>query len=197
MCIFFMSNFFPLRPQLLGKCLGELLTQILLLLINLLVTPTVVRAELSVNYHSSCPADLETLTSVMLEELPNYANRVIHRSQALGSTNSRYVIIAGQPEFQPLELNELQYTPVLPGSSEQVFFTTLERQYLNGRVVEIENYHWLFLTQTANGWGMVMMFSRFGSTSQNRPPSPPRETSKSPIGQAIHTFLRDCDSGFQ
>jgi len=189
-----MSNFFPLLPLLPEKCLGEVLTNLLLVITCLLTTPSFVRAEMSGNHNFSCPADLETLTSVMLEELPNYANRVIHSSQLLESTNSRFTIIAGQPEFQPLELNQLQYTPVLPENFQQVFFTTLERQYLNGRAVEIQNYHWLFLTQTANGWQMVMIFSRFGYTSQNRPPSPPRETSKSPIGQAVQTFLRDCNS---
>ncbi|MBR8826300.1 MAG: hypothetical protein DSM107014_00095 [Gomphosphaeria aponina SAG 52.96 = DSM 107014] len=161
-----------------------------------LATPSLVQAELSANYHSWCPADLEKLTTVMLQELPNYANRVIHSSQSLGSTNSGYVIVAGQPEFKPLKLNELQYTPVLPESSEQVFFTTLERQYLNGKIVEVQNYHWLFLTQTPTGWRMIMIFSRTGSDHQNRPPAPPQETSNGVIGQAIGVWLRDCNSRF-
>ncbi|MEL6786335.1 MAG: hypothetical protein AAFO76_02780, partial [Cyanobacteria bacterium J06607_15] len=75
---------------------------------------------------------------------------------------------------------------------EQVFFTVLERQYINNKIVEIETYHWLFLSQTDSGWRTVMMFSRFGNSDQANPPTPPRETTNGIIGRGVQLWLRDC-----
>ncbi|MGK7877527.1 MAG: hypothetical protein AB4426_30765 [Xenococcaceae cyanobacterium] len=144
-----------------------------------------------------CPADVETLTSLLLQDIPSYANRVIQRARRLNRSVDifGYVIVAGKPEFEPLNLSQSQYTSVFQESPEQIFFTTLERQYFNDKVIETENYHWLFLTQTKSGWRMAMVFSRLGSTSKGRPPSPPRESSNGVIGQAIRLWLRDCRAG--
>jgi hypothetical protein len=147
-----------------------------------------------------CPADVETLTSLLIRDLPSYTNRVIQRSRRLNRTvdSFSYVLVAGKAEFTPLTLGPGQYTSASATDLEppqQVFFTTLERQYQSGKAFEFQLYHWLFLTQTSSGWRVAMMFSRIGSSRQGRPPTPPRESSKGSVGQAVTTWLRDCRAG--
>ncbi len=66
-------------------------------------------------------------------------NRVIQRSRRLDRTtnDSRYVLLAGNPEFEPLTLGPGQYSPKVTTLEEeqpkQVFLTTLERQYIGGK----------------------------------------------------------------
>lgn len=149
----------------------------------------------------SCPADLETLTSLLLRDLPGYANRVIQQTRRVNRTvtSSSYVLLAGRPEFEPLTLGPGEYTPpnagVNPEPPQQLFFTTLERQYLSGKASEIQLYHWLFLSRTSDGWRLAIMFSQIGSSAPNRPPTPPRESSKGIVGQAVSLWLRDCRAG--
>jgi len=106
----------------------------------------------------TCPADVETLTSQLIRDLPSYANRVIQRSRRLNRTVDSF-------------------------------------SYLGGKAIESQHYHWLFLTQTPSGWRLALMFSRIGSSSPGRPPTPPRESSKGVIGQAVTIWLRDCRAG--
>jgi len=150
----------------------------------------------------TCPADVETLTARMLRDLPSYANRVIQRSRRVdrGTTYfPLYVILAGRPEFAPLSIGSGQYN--LPEGSPaveqptQVFITTLERQYSDGKVVEFQNYHWLFLTYTQGSWWLALIYSRLGFYPEVGPPAPPRESSNGIIGQAIRLWLRDCRAG--
>lgn len=155
---------------------------------------------LSTPASSKCPGDVETLTSLMLKDLPSYANRVMQRSRRSVRTpsSSSSVLVAGRPEFEPLTLGPGPYTP--PASAvdlkppQQVFFTTLERQYRGGKASYMQLYHWLFLTQTPEGWRVATMFSRIGSSS-GRPPTPPQESSKGVVGQAVNIWLRDCRAG--
>ncbi len=144
---------------------------------------------------TSCPADLETLTTQLLKDLPNYTNRANAR---LGISNN-YVIIASRPEFKPLPLGPGQRAAVLENSVErndaqQIFFTTLERGYQGGRLVQLQLYHWLFLTQTDSGWRFAMIYSMIGLYPAGYPPSPPKESSDGSIAGAIQTWLRDCRS---
>ncbi|NEQ25417.1 MAG: hypothetical protein F6K28_41395, partial [Microcoleus sp. SIO2G3] len=46
---------------------------------------------------STCPADVNTLTSQLLKDLPSYANRVIQRARRLNRTvdSYSYVLVAG------------------------------------------------------------------------------------------------------
>ncbi len=74
---------------------------------------------------------------------------------------------------------------------QQVFITTLERQYRGNQVVEIPRYHWLFLTKTTEGWRLALIFSRMGSNRPNEPLTPPEESSDSFIAEAIRLWLRD------
>ncbi|NET81986.1 MAG: hypothetical protein F6J94_08545 [Moorea sp. SIO1F2] len=144
---------------------------------------------------------METLTSLLLKDLPSYANRVIQRARRSDSTldNFSYVIVAGKPEFEPLPLKSFQSTTVPnPTDSEalqQIFLTTLERKYFKDKAVELQNYHWLFLTKSSDGWRLVMIFSRIGSVSEGKLPTPPRESTNGVIGQAVKTWLRDCRAG--
>ncbi|MEG4213323.1 hypothetical protein [Microcoleus sp. S13_B4] len=143
---------------------------------------------------SPCPADLETLVDRLLQDLPSYANRVIVRSHFSPNTNTPpgyalpQIILAGRPEFEPLPLN---FEDALPENASQVFITTLERQYRGDKRVEIQQYHWLFLTKTENGWELVKIVSRFGNAADVRPLLR-GEGEKSEIAEAIRLWLRDC-----
>lgn len=150
---------------------------------------------------STCPAHVETLVTEMVRDLPSYANRVSQSSRPLGSRPdlSTYVIVAGRPEFAPLTLGPGEYLPSTPGVTQkepqQVFITTLERQYTAGKAIELQQYHWLFLTQTSSGWQLSMMFSRTGPYQVGQPLTPPQDSSNGVIAQAIRTWLRDCQTG--
>jgi hypothetical protein len=145
---------------------------------------------------------IESVTAYLLRDLPSYANRVSQRSRRLtrrGDTFS-YTIAAGRPEFQPLPLNadatSRDTAKTLSEGVEQVFFTTLERQYTAGKSVELQQFHWLLLTKTSSGWRKVMMFSQLGSFPVTKQPvSPPRESSDGVVAQAVDIWLRDCQAG--
>lgn len=152
------------------------------------------------NIKNSCSEQsLETLTAQLLRDLPNYANRATQRARRLSRRAEvySYMLVAGRPEFKPL--------PLKPGGDdadiyqsegvEQVFFTTLQRQYISKKSVELQDFHRLFLTKTKNGWTLVMMFTQTGVYPKNQPPSPPRDTSNSAVAQGIKAWLRDCEAG--
>lgn len=155
----------------------------------------------------ACPDRLEDLTPLLLRDLPSYANRVTQRSfrASLGAEVNReaiedrpgYVVLAGRPEFEPLSLGPGQYAPTEPseGAVQQLFFTTLERQYIYNRPVNFQHYHWLFLARSDSGWWLVSLFSRIGDRSGAEPPTPPRDASQGAIGQAVRLWLRDCRAG--
>ncbi|MEG4089493.1 hypothetical protein [Microcoleus sp. Pol12B4] len=141
------------------------------------------------------PADLETLVDRLLQDLPSYANRVIVRSHFSPNTNTPpgyalpQIILAGRPEFEPLPLN---FEDALPENAIQVFITTLERHYRGEKPVEIEQYHWLFFTETENGWELVKIVSRYGTVAEVRPFF--GQDSESEIAEAIRLWLRDCQA---
>lgn len=136
-----------------------------------------------------CPQDLNTLGDELLKELPDYANRALHRS----NVKNIYVIVAGKAEYIPLSLNNQEY-PSNKSDQEvqQVFFTTLEREYLNNKVQTRQNYHWLLLGKHQHQWYVVRMFTRLGSTSPGLSSSPPRDSSQGALSQGINNWLRDC-----
>lgn len=154
-----------------------------------------------------CPSDPQVLAAQLLADLPSYANRVSSRNLDL-STNPiqpvTTILVASAPDFTPLDLSQL--FPAGAASDrepdtdlQQVFFTTLERQYWQGRPASLQHYHWLFLAPTQDGWHMALLFSSLGSYpnsgplgSVGRPPTPPQESSDGIIGQAIRLWLRDC-----
>lgn len=145
--------------------------------------------------------DIKTLTNQLLRDLPGYANRTSQRARRLSRSTDvyTYVLVAGQPEFEPLTTDAGVYSPKSPQADgeevQQVFFTTLERQYLSNRAVELQGFHWAFFTKTKDGWRLATMFTRIGDRTGKRSPTPPEETSDGIIAQAIETWLRDCRAG--
>lgn len=151
---------------------------------------------------SSCVnQNLEALTTQLLRDLPSYANRASQRARRLSRATDvySYMVVAGRPEFAPLPLNADGYTADSVKTTsvgvEQVFFTTLERQYSAGKAVQLQQFHWLFLTKTKSDWRFVMMFSQTGLHPKNQPPTPPRDSSNGDIAQAVNAWLRDCRAG--
>lgn len=145
----------------------------------------------------ACPSDLETLMTWMLKDLPGYGNRVTQRARRGDRTVDvyNYIVLAGEPEFEPLPLTNLQYEPVLPDDTKQVFFTTLERQYNKTEVVLLQNYYWLFLTPSSDGWRSVLLFSQLADLEQDDLPLPPQDAMNGAIGQGIRLWLKDCRAG--
>lgn len=174
-----------------------LLLGLYLVTASLLWTYTVPVLGITPNILSCQEQDLDKLINQLLQDLPSYANRVSQRARRLNRTVDiySYVLLAGRPEFAPLTLGPGVYQPAEPQlgdqQPQQVFFTTLERQYIDGKPVELQQYHWLFLTKTDSGWRLAIMFSRTGSYPEGKPPTPPRESSDGVIAQAISTWLRD------
>ncbi|MEC4813718.1 MAG: hypothetical protein SAK29_10680 [Scytonema sp. PMC 1069.18] len=144
---------------------------------------------------------LETLTKQFLQDLPSYANRASQRARRLNRMTDvfSYMVVAGRPEFERLPLNPGDYTrdklTTVSEEVEQVFFTTLERRYTAGKAIELQLFHWLFLTRTKSGWQFVMMFSQIGSYPKNEPPTPPQDSSNGIVAQGIKAWLRDCRAG--
>lgn len=142
--------------------------------------------------------NLPKLIDELMLDLPNYANRVTQRSRRLKRKVDvfSYVLVAGKPDLSPLPLN-----PGINNNQEydsadvkQVFFTTLERQYINKKTVELQEFHRLFLTKTNTGWEMVMMFTQTGTYPVKPPIAPARDSSNSAIAQGVKLWLRDCNS---
>ncbi|MEH2444376.1 MAG: hypothetical protein V7K18_00925 [Nostoc sp.] len=171
--------------------------------INLTPKPSVLAERENVNggARSLCSEqNLETFTIQLLEDLPSYTNRVSQRARRLSRSSDvySYMLVAGRPEFTPLPLNLEEYSAdaKTPASGvEQVFFTTLERQYIGKKAVELQEFHWLLLTKTKTGRRLVMMFSQTGSYSAQQPLSPPRDSSNGTVAQAVEAWLRDCQAG--
>ena len=144
-----------------------------------------------------CPDDLDTLSTLLVRDIPSYTNRILQSSVADISTAYRpaYVIIASQPEQTPLEIKDRVYTtqPDSIQQLQQLFFTTLERQYSGLEATSISHFHWLFLAPDKNGWQMVFMLSTIDA--ENEVMLPPRDSSQGSVGQAVQRWLGDCRSG--
>ncbi|MGK7954699.1 MAG: hypothetical protein AB4063_05485 [Crocosphaera sp.] len=145
----------------------------------------------------TCPSDLQTLMSWMLKDLPGYGNRVTQRARRSDRTVEvyNYILVAGNPEFEPLPLSNLQYESELPDDTKQVFFTTLERQYTPTEAILLQNYYWLFLTPSSEGWRVVLLFSQLADLEQRDLPLPPQDAINGAIGQGIKLWLKDCRAG--
>ncbi|MEM9976036.1 MAG: hypothetical protein AAF808_00245 [Cyanobacteria bacterium P01_D01_bin.2] len=141
-----------------------------------------------------CPENFDTLTDLLIRDIPSYTNRILQSSVADIPTAYRpaYVIAANHPERIPLEIEERVYT-TNPSSGEplyQLFFTTLERQYSGLDDTSINHFHWLFLAPSEQGWHMVFMFSAIEAEDEVQ--LPPRDSSQGSVGQAIQRWLIDC-----
>lgn len=166
---------------------------------------------------AACPAEYETLVTTLLRDLPQYANLVAARSfrpsivdpatdatrPAIPPTPSPMgtMLIASQPDFEPIDLADRAFGTGLDAESDlrQVFFTTLERQYLSHQVVSLQQFHWLFLVQAEDGWRSVLLYSSLGGNPTrdlaDQRLTPPQESSHGIVGQAVRLWLRDCRGG--
>ncbi|MDY6938372.1 MAG: hypothetical protein SWY16_11960 [Cyanobacteriota bacterium] len=144
----------------------------------------------------TCPAQVEPLVEQMLPDLPGYANRAIARSRQRGNSDpSSSIIVAGVPEFTPLPLGTARSTGVGEPADDnvrQVFLTTLERVYTPNETIDLQGYHWLFLTATENGWQLVVMYSTRNSHPPSDAPTPPIDATEGAIANGVRTWLRDC-----
>jgi hypothetical protein len=185
----FFSRFFLIIPCSLVTAIA-----ILGVFTTTVSSETTDRVSKSTETAKRCPRDLANLTTHLIQNIPDYSNRVIQRTQNRHQNASIdvYVIAAGRPEIEPLNLPQISYSPTNDKTPQQIFFTTLERQYTNNKKIERETYHWLFVTLADDGWYPVTMFSRFGNATKNTPPTPPQESSNGIIGQAVSLWLRDC-----
>lgn len=137
----------------------------------------------------ACPTEVEPLVKAMVQDLPGYANRIAVRSRITRSPRNS-VILAGRPEFEPLPLNSDR--PIDP-TLKQTFITTLEREIVAGKAIDLQEFHWLFLTRTPQGWQLALMFSRIGTTTPPQQITPPIENREGVMGQAVQLWLRDCN----
>jgi hypothetical protein len=165
----------------------------------------------------ACPAEYETLVATLLRDLPQYANLVAARgfrpSMVHSATEANRLatpptpspvgtmLVASQPDFKPIDLSERAFGAGVNSDSglRQVFFTTLERQYLSNQVVSLQQFHWLFLAQAEDGWHSVLLYSSVGGNPArdlaNQRLTPPQESSQGVVGQAVRLWLRDCRAG--
>lgn len=136
--------------------------------------PEILLPETQSSTISCPPSDLSALVTQLMLDLPSYSNRVIQRSRRLGDSSSLYLMLAGQPEIQPVFLEALADDPnrsrLLVDEARrnapaeeiyQIFFTTLERQYsrssapasltveqtVNRAAPLFQQFHWLILAR--------------------------------------------------
>jgi hypothetical protein len=153
--------------------------------------------------NSSCPTFFRPLINHLLTNLPSYANRVLVQRQT-DPNQKTYIVVVGKPDFRSLPLEPLiQSFPELHLESladmehvQQVFLTSLERQYHDRDLEEHQQFHWLFFKQVADEWQLIKMISQSGPYPLSYDPAtPPRDSTNEPIAEAIRTQLRDCQMG--
>jgi hypothetical protein len=146
---------------------------------------------------NTCPENLEQLTNLLVRDLPSYANRPIQKRRKLTDPVYSSILAASRPDFKSIEIASREYPPHFPQSAPtQVFITTLERQYTGIKAAELQQFHWLFLVKTQMGWRLANLYSRTGTTrGAESPTTPPIESSKTSIGEAIRLWLDNCHLG--
>lgn len=142
-----------------------------------------------------CPTTIAALAPAFLRDLPSYANRVIVRNQTAEQMKFLpAIVVAGQADSQPLPV--VAEAGASDPSVQQFFFTTLERQRVGDQLSERQQFHWLLLAPTRQGWQIVQSYTRLGNYPRSAAPlTPPRESSLGPIAQAAKLWLRDCQAG--
>lgn len=146
---------------------------------------------------NTCPAKLDALTNLLVRDLPGYTNRLIQRRRKRTDPVYSSIVTVSAPEFKPLEIASREYPLQFPQAApQQVFITTLERQYTGIRSAELQQFHWLFMAQTRLGWRLVSIYASTGGLPRgNTPVSPPLESSKTVVAEAIRLWLNDCHLG--
>jgi len=141
---------------------------------------------------SSCPENsdnLEVLAAALILDLPSYVNREIQRDRQPNEDYlKRNIIIAGRPEFEHLPID---YMPFIKEDINQIFLTTLERQYRDSQVVELQRFHWLFMSQNQRQWELINMFSIEESLPENLPVQA-EDSSNGVFAKGIRAWLKKC-----
>ena len=143
----------------------------------------------------TCPTTPAALTQLLLRDLPGYINRLARRNGRSGG--EIYVVAASGADLTPLPVKSSESPNVPDKNLHQVFFTTLEREYDRNQMQQWQQHHWLFLAQTAQGWQLALIYSRFAPypTDSAQPLLPARDSSQSLTAGAIRVWLRDCNAG--
>jgi hypothetical protein len=145
----------------------------------------------------TCPVQVKSLTDLLVRDLPGYANRVIQQRRSRKDRTYSSIVTASVPELKPIDTISREYPPRFPQSAPtQVFISTLERQYTGLQSAQLQQFHWLFLAKTSLGWRLVNIYARTGgSPGANTPVTPPTESSRTVVGEAIRIWLNDCHLG--
>jgi hypothetical protein len=156
-----------------------------------LVVPIVASAP------NTCPAKLESLSNILVRDLPSYANRLIQQRRKRTDEVYSSIVTASVPELKPIEIVSREYPPYFPQSAPtQVFISTLERQYTGIKSAPLQQFYWLFIAKTQLGWRLVSIYSRTGGFPRvNAAITPPIESSRTIVGEAIRIWLHDCHLG--
>jgi hypothetical protein len=146
---------------------------------------------------NTCPVKLADLTNALVRDLPSYTNRLIQQRRRRTDQVYSSIVIASMPELKPIETISREYLPRFPQSAPtQVFIGTLERQYTGIQSAQLQQFHWLFLAQTRMGWRLANIYSRTSSfPTKNTAMTPPIESSRTVVGEAIGIWLNDCYLG--
>jgi hypothetical protein len=146
---------------------------------------------------NTCPEKLDSLTNILVRDLPSYANRIFQQRRKRTDQLYSSIVTASIPDLQPIEIVSREYPARFPQAAPvQLFVSTLERQYTGIQSAQLQQFHWIFLAKTRFGWRLVNIYSRTsGLPSANTPITPPIESSKTIVGEAIRMWLKDCDLG--
>jgi hypothetical protein len=147
---------------------------------------------------NTCPVKISDLSELMRRDLPSYANRLFQRQRKMKDAVYSSMVAVGEPELDPLQIKHQEYTPIYPQvKPEQIFISTLERQYNGTSSVELQQFHWLFIAKTRKGWRLVTIYSRLGTRKKGTDNmiTPPIESSHTVVGQSVRTWLNDCYLG--
>ncbi len=147
----------------------------------------------------NCPNTLDALIPKLLDDLPSYANRVIQRSRDRSRAVDippSYVLLAGRSDQEPIPLGGGDYAPIAGSDNvQQVFFTTLERQYGASGLVQLQGYYWMFVVRSPEAWQLVNLRTSLGDYPSRLPPTPPRDSNDGVVAQAVRLWLSDCHAG--
>jgi hypothetical protein len=146
---------------------------------------------------NTCPAKLDSLTNLLVRDLPSYANRIVQQRRKLADSVYSSIVTASIPDLKPIEISSREYPLRFPQAAPtQVFISTLDRQYTGIKSAQLQQFHWLFIAKTKLGWRLVNIYSRTGgSPGANDLITPPIESSNTIVGEAIRVWLNDCHLG--
>jgi hypothetical protein len=143
----------------------------------------------------SCPANLDSLAQSLVRDLPSYTNRVIQRRRKLSDKLYSSILAVGKPDLTPIAIVSREYPAQFPQAAPaQLFISSLERQYTGIKSTDLQQFHWLFLAKTNLGWRLVNIYTRTstGPRTNESLITPPIESSRSSIAEAVRLWLNDC-----